>query len=247
MHITEIYNKLDKLYPFSAAESFDNSGYVYISENKEITKAVLCLDITDEVINTAKEQGAQLIVCHHPLIFDGIKMLDEKRDALYIKLVKYGISAISLHTNFDVAENGLNENCAAVIGIKGNNLYNENGIVYGDFGTEDLQNIALNIKNSLGVDRLRYFDSGKPVKTAALVCGAGFSFFESAAEKGIDLFITGECKYHHFIKAKQYGISLIDAGHFFTERIFSRVIEKPISEMGIKTIVFEDKLFYNEI
>lgn len=252
MRINELYTYLDRLYPFNTAEGFDNSGFVYKSENQIIKKALLCLDITLDAVKEAVSVGADVIISHHPLAFEGIKKFDFDKDNVLVLLIKHGISAISLHTNFDAAENGLNVNLARILGLKNvSGIVGSNGGKYagivGEFDTDSFDEIALNIKEALEVPTLKVFDSGEKVKKAVIVSGAGFSFFEQAVSTGADLFITGQCKYHNFNEAYMQGISLIDAGHFYTERIFGDILENALLNTDIETVKYKDKIYYKEI
>ena len=104
--IVDIYNYIDSFAPFDIAMDFDNVGILVGDKNAEPTRAIVTLDVTDEVIDEAKEKSAQLIVSHHPVIFNPLKRLSA--DSVVYKLAQSGISVISAHTNLDLSSDGTN-------------------------------------------------------------------------------------------------------------------------------------------
>ncbi len=116
MTIMDIYRQIDKFAPFRFQEKWDNSGILIGDENSYVTKALLALDVTPAVIDEAEKFGAELIITHHPIIFDGIKSI--KQDSLHYRLINSGIGVISAHTNLDVAERGVNTALAEMLSLK---------------------------------------------------------------------------------------------------------------------------------
>ena len=115
--IIDIYKEIDKVAPFNTAAEFDNVGLLIGSFDTEVKKALLALDVTSEVINEAINIGANLIITHHPVIFNPLKRIREE-DAVY-KLIKNDIAVISVHTNLDLALNyGVNFTLANKLGVK---------------------------------------------------------------------------------------------------------------------------------
>ncbi|MEI3579428.1 MAG: Nif3-like dinuclear metal center hexameric protein [Acutalibacteraceae bacterium] len=125
--VSMIYGKLNSLAPFATQESWDNSGLLAGDPGAEVTQALVVLDITGDAVREAQELGAQLIVSHHPVIFQPLKKLESGSVAW--ELARAGISAISAHTNLDKARGGVNDCLAAALGL-------ENVTVYGVEGRE---------------------------------------------------------------------------------------------------------------
>ena len=105
--IGDIYAYIDTLAPYSTAEERDNTGLSVGSMENDITKAGFALDLTSDIVSQAVKDGCDLIITHHPLIFEPLKNVDA--DTCVYKLIENGIAHISAHTNFDIAPNGVNE------------------------------------------------------------------------------------------------------------------------------------------
>lgn len=114
--VGDIYRWMDSIAPFATAMDFDNVGLLVGDAAQPVERVLVSLDITGAVVEEAKEKGAQLIVSHHPVIFQPLRRL-EAGSAPY-KLAQYGISAICSHTNLDMAENGVNAVLAQRLGLK---------------------------------------------------------------------------------------------------------------------------------
>lgn len=119
---------LSELAPPALAESYDNVGLLVGAPAQEVTKAVIALDITSAVIDEAVGLGAQLIISHHPVIFHPVKKLPSQgRGAIPYKLARYGLSALCMHTNLDIADGGVNDCLAEVLGVEGCSVLDTTG------------------------------------------------------------------------------------------------------------------------
>lgn len=107
MTVKDVLKYLKGIAPLETAESYDNVGLLVGDANTEVKGVCTCLDITHAVVKEAFEKGANLIVSHHPVIFEGLKQIPEW--SIVYDLIQHGICAIAMHTNFDIAENGVNE------------------------------------------------------------------------------------------------------------------------------------------
>lgn len=114
--VRDVYNYIDEIAPFDTAMDFDNCGMLVGNYSEVINKVLLSLDITPDVVKEAKKLGANLIISHHPVIFNPIKRLDS--NSVPYLLAKNGISAICAHTNLDMADCGVNTALADLLGIK---------------------------------------------------------------------------------------------------------------------------------
>jgi dinuclear metal center YbgI/SA1388 family protein len=231
--LNEIYSYLCSLAPLELQMEFDNSGLLVGRRQAKIHKVLLALDITDEVIDEALAEKAELIVSHHPIIFHKLRSLsDEGADDSVLKLAENGLAAIRMHTNLDIAAGGVNDVLLALLGASGPESLDHEGC--GRVG-ELSQPIPLSaflrsVKSALHAQGLRYYDAGKPVSRLAVMGGAGGDYIMDAWEKGCDTYVTSDIKYHQFLDAARLGINLIDADHFYTENPVIPVLAGKLSQ-----------------
>ena len=117
MTIKELLDILDKIAPFSLQESYDNSGIQFADLEAPIIKILLALDVTLEILEEAIENKANLILTHHPLLFAPLKQITKQNNPLLFQTITNQINLLALHTNYDLAENGLNDYVASLLGI----------------------------------------------------------------------------------------------------------------------------------
>ena len=118
MKVKNLLNNLDKIAPFFLQESFDNSGIQFADLDAPITKILLSLDVTQDVLDEALENKTNLIITHHPLLFSPLKQITKQKNPLLFKIITNKINLLAMHTNYDLAENGLNDYVANLLGIK---------------------------------------------------------------------------------------------------------------------------------
>ncbi|TVQ92285.1 MAG: Nif3-like dinuclear metal center hexameric protein [Bacteroidetes bacterium] len=119
MKLGELVKAFEQIAPFSLQEDYDNSGIQFGDPEKEVKRGLVCIDITEEIIDEAIEKQCDLVISHHPLIFRGIKKLTGKHytERALIKAIKHDISLISVHTNLDSVINGVNKKLAEKLGL----------------------------------------------------------------------------------------------------------------------------------
>ena len=234
--VGEVFTFLQEKAPFELQEGFDNAGFLVGREGAAVSKILVTLDITEAVVQEAVEQGAQLIVSHHPVIFGGAKSVTDQTVAgrILLTLVENHISAICAHTNLDTVEGGVNDALALRLGLTDIGLLKQDGIDgqgrpygigrVGHVPEQSLYDFALSVKRLLGANGLRIVDGGKPVHRVAVGGGACGDLMGSALAEGCDTFVTSDIKYHSFLEAKALGLNLIDAGHFPTEDVVCPVL-----------------------
>ena len=217
--VHDIYAFLQELAPLELQMDYDNSGFQLGSLCAEVTTVLLALDITDAVIEEAFEQGAELIVSHHPLIWESLRCVSEENAPKLMRLIEKHISVISMHTNLDIAEGGVNDVLLRRLGPEP--LEPLDGFGCGRIGEYDVpvsmgDFLAL-CRNRLNTRGLRFYDAGKPVRRLAVMGGSGGSELKTAIAKGCDTYLTADIKYNQFLEAAEYGLNLIDGDHFCTE------------------------------
>jgi len=216
--VNDILNKIDEIAPFSLALDFDNCGLLIGNINAQVSSCLLALDITNEVIDIAVKSNSSLIITHHPIIFNPMKSI-LKNDLAY-KLIQNNISVISAHTNLDITTGGVNDVLCKLIGLgKITMLENSDGAVrIGEIPKSITgKALATMTKKVLNAKGVLVTNGTKLVKKIAVSSGAGGGYLQSALEAGADAFITGEVKHNQFVDAINSGITLISAGHHYTE------------------------------
>lgn len=222
--ICDIYDIINAVAPFESQLGFDNSGLLVGDAGTLVTRALLCLDITEDVIEEAAGINANLIISHHPVIFHPIKALNS-RDAAYL-MAKRGIAALCCHTNLDLSPIcGVNVALASRLGLKNirqENVFGEDSILFsGDLETPCTpEEFALLVKERLGVKALRMIPGDGTVKRVFLCSGAGGGEAAHAACRGGDAFVTGELRHHEALEARKTGLTCVVAGHYETEVVF---------------------------
>lgn len=236
--VNDIYCFIDEIAPFALQEGYDNSGLIIGNGENGVSKALIALDVTEDIALEAEQAGADLIVTHHPVIFRALKRIDTKTPLGV--LLANDVSVISAHTNFDSAK--MNDILCERLGlVPCEPLAVENGVPVGYIcGSETELNavqLAERIKKALGNKVVRYNDlsrtfvhNEKKIKRIAVCSGSGGSFLGDVLSKKADCYITGDVKHDVFIDAHNAGLCVFDAGHFHTENIFCEYMKKLLSE-----------------
>ena len=121
MKIKQVVDALEHYAPLHLQEGYDNAGLqVGLTEAVEMSGALLCLDVTEEVVEEAVQKGCNLIVSHHPLIFRKLARISDENyvQRTVRKAIKNDISIVSMHTNMDAATGGVNFKIAEKLGLE---------------------------------------------------------------------------------------------------------------------------------
>ena len=239
--VNDILTFLETLAPRSMKMDWDNVGLLCGSRKTEVTKVLVALDPFEGVCEEAAAWGAQLLVSHHPIIFKALNSItDDTSIGRSIQLLcRENISAINAHTNLDCAPGGVNDRLAAALGLTEIEVIDPMGVDAegkewgllrkGTVPEQPLTDFLSLVKTALGCEGLRYVDGGKPVRQVAVGGGACASELMEAYRAGCDTFVTSDVKYNQFWDAKDLGMNLIDAGHFYTENPITACLAEKIS------------------
>lgn len=236
MTVGEILSYLDTLAPLNSAESFDNVGLLVGGSTGEVTGVCCCLDITHAVIKEAVEKGANLIISHHPVIFDALKNIPEW--SVPAELIRRDIAAIAMHTNFDIAEGGVNDTLVELLEWTSEGVLEvtqRDGKGFGAVCEMPLEftpeMLAEYCKEKLDLGGVRYSRISRPIKRIAVCCGGGVdrTVMQLARERGCDAIISGDIKHNFWIEAENCGMTLVDAGHFGTEKAAAHRLAKLVT------------------
>lgn len=233
--VFDLYSAIDQFAPFSLSMDFDNTGILVGDRHQPVSKVLLALDCTMDVVNYAKEIGAQLIITHHPVIFHPIKRVNE--DNVVYHLIRSQIAVISAHTNLDIAEGGVNDVLAQAIGLQNisglelldpaaQSYLGRIGILLNPISASEF---AALVKESLHARSVKFADAGNKIQKVALCSGSGADCLASALAAGADALLTSEVKQHEYLNAAAAGISIFDAGHFDTEDIVTETLKEKLA------------------
>lgn len=242
MTVSDVFNLLNERFDFSYTMHEDNVGLLVGSGDSVVKGIHLCLDLTDESLADAIKNGANLIVTHHPVIFDGLKRVTD--DSRIYKAIRNDIAIISAHTNLDAAEGGINHLLTKLLGLV--NVVKPEGtgifFIVGRVGElpepMSADELAKKISYVLNA-HVTYVGENKAIKTLAICSGGGGGLYKEALLTKADAYLTGDCKYDYFMHAHDIGHTLFDAGHFHTEDIIIPVVANLLKEAFPDTPITE--------
>jgi dinuclear metal center YbgI/SA1388 family protein len=238
--VADIAKVIEDFAPRSLQEDYDNSGLQLGSPEMPVSSALLCLSVTEDIVDEARQRGCNLIVSHHPLFFKSIKRLSDTTsiERIAVKAIKNGIAIYSAHTNLDSTNGGISYEMAHALRMDNVKplIPNTNdkrcglGII-GDIPAMPALEFLRHLKELFNVKNLRY-SSRTPkivIRKVALCGGSGAPFISDAIAANADAYVCGDIKYHDF-DAFGPDILLTDIGHFESElaskKIFNRIIKE---------------------
>ena len=263
--VSDVKAAIEEIAPLSLQEPWDNSGLIIGFENETVEKILTCLELNEAVAEEAVAAGVDMVVTHHPLIFDGIKAITDgsAQGRTMMKLMKSGISVYSCHTPFDKIRGGNNDMIAELLdlssvkNLRGDDVESPSKMVdrmdeadigrigklkkpmsFMDFIAAAADKLNMSIRDFRMVG-----DLDSEITTIGICTGAGADLIEMAAAAGCQLMITGDVKYHEAQSAKDIGICVLDAGHYGTEKFFAANMKKMLDkELDGKTEVIASKM-----
>ena len=233
MRLGDIYDYLDTLSPFSTQAIWDYSGLLIGQKSDEIEHLYLSLDVDSALLDEVPENA--LIVTHHPLIFAGLKQLNFAKypSSLIQKMVQKKISLIAMHTNFDLSH--LNAYVVSKLGFTISE--SQEYVAYFDVNMS-FEDLSTHVKRVFGIDNLRVVKASSWVRRCALTSGSGGDLI---AKINADCFLSGDLRYHQALEAKENNLSLMDIGHFESERYFPECLAKNLKNFPLKAIMSNSK------
>lgn len=227
--VKDIISIMDSIAPERTAADFDNTGFTVGDRESLVTGIVMTLDCTEETIDFAIRNGCNMIITHHPLIFDPIKSVttDTPVGKTVYKLIKNGISFYAAHTNYDRVAGGTDDILASAAGITDTQrleteIMDGENIGFGRIGSVGgitAGELKKRLEQAMGATVISTADDSRIIEVAASCAGAGSSLVLEAAKKGADIFITGEAKYNVCVDAKRMGMDVILCSHQRSEQI----------------------------
>lgn len=211
----EIVRRIEEFAPLETQEKWDCSGWLIETKNKNVKKIMLCLTVTEDILNQAKKEHCDMIVSHHPLFFVPFKFVQ-------------GIDIYCAHTNLDAANGGTTDVLINSLNLENININTYIGnpfLRYIEYKTE-ISKFIQKLKNISS--NLRYVNPNNisNLSKIAFCAGSGSEFIKEAFEIGADAFVTGDLKFHTAIESP---IAIFDIGHFESEIMVLRVFKNLIN------------------
>ena len=260
--IYQVVDALEHYAPLPLQEGYDNAGLqVGLTEAVEVSGALLCLDVTEAVVDEAIRKGCNLIVSHHPLIFRKLARISDENyvQRTVRKAIKNDITIVSMHTNMDAAKGGVNFKIAEKLGLRNLRFFGGEKEIDGVIGGEGVIGEITDETDTLHADGIAADDLvlmlrerfqaecvqcnqllRRPIRKVALCGGAGSFLLDAAIAAGADAFITGEMHYHEFFGHEQE-IQICVIGHYQSEQFTSEIFRSIITEKcpGVKCEISE--------
>ena len=245
MTVRELYEMLSDRIPEDLREEWDNDGIMCCADDlASVNRVLVTLDVTEEIVDYAIDNGFDLILSHHPLVFKPIKSIDPENHVSrkLIKLIKAGVSVVSLHTRADKVRGGVNDCLARMLGLLDVEVFGDDCL--GRIGhlerETSLEEFAARVKSALGIEKVMVSDAYNPVYSVALVGGDGKGYIGEAIENGADTYLSGRIGYNTMEEAAEMGINLIEAGHYATEfpvtKFFSNLLLKIDPKLTVEIV-----------
>ncbi len=235
--LDEIYQFLDSLSPFDSQESWDNSGILLGKNGAKIKEIFVALEATKEIAQNLPCDS--LLITHHPLIFKPLKNLraDFYPNNILEILIRKNIALIAMHTNFDLSH--LNKSFVRdVLGFK--KFSQDRFIIKVPFNASFAELLRL-IQAKIPQSALKITQSSDFIETLIIVCGAGCGAINDEVLCENDCIITGDVKYHDAMRFLSLKVSIIDVGHYHSERHFGAILQKNLKKIDYNAIICDSK------
>lgn len=246
MQCRELLRRLDELAPQAYACEWDNPGFLAGREEKEIRRVLVALDATDEVVEQAIREQADMLLTHHPLIFKPLKQVNNQNfiSRRIVKLIQADICYTAMHTNFDIAPGCMADLAAERLGLQPEEPLEVTGeadghpVGVGKIGTlsepVSVEVLARRVKEAFGLPFVTVYGTEQvtePVNRVAISPGAGGSMIAHGVKKGAQVLVTGDIGHHDGIDAAACHMAVIDAGHYGLEHIFIPFMAEYLRQM----------------
>ena len=245
---SELINRFNQLWPLDGAEPWDAPGLIVGSENRKISRVLLSVDVTADVLDEAIDGQFDFILSHHPFIMRGVTSVAEStpKGDVIARAIRAGVDLYAAHTNADIVSGGVSEALAAALGL--GNLRplvsgDDKSVGHGRIGllSEPIQlgDFARRVAKVLpstaqGVKVAG--DYGQLVQTIAVCGGAGDSFIEAAVKAQVDVYLTSDLRHHPVQDAREASRfsagkpALVDVAHWAGEWLWLEVAAATLAQ-----------------
>lgn len=254
LSLHQLIGTLNQMWPRSLAEEWDQVGLVLGHPEASVTTALLCVDVVDQTVTEAIDQGVDVIIAHHPLLLRGVTSLaeDQSKGHLVARLIRGGVALFTAHTNADAVDGGTSETLGRALGLKNMEVIapsSEPTMGIGRVGVlatpTRLYDLASQLGGLVPQTAAGIKVSGDPeqlVTRVALCTGAGDSLLGHPQVASADVYITGDLRHHPASDTQQarllgHGPALIDVSHFASEWFFldsvKRSLEASVPQLDV--------------
>lgn len=232
MLLKELISHFDSLWPQASKEEWDRPGLMLGSPKQDISKVLLSVDVTREVMEEAVALGCNLVLSHHPMFMRGAFELSESgfKGSLAALATRSNIAVFSAHTNADFQPGGVTDSLARQLGLTNIKplASTSSHVVVGDVTESTLLDFARIVARKIPAVAQGIRVSGDPkrlVSKVAVLAGAGDSYLTEVARSEADLYITSDLRHHpaqDFAQQSQLdgGPALMDIAHWAAEWVW---------------------------
>ena len=234
MTVRDVYNRIDAFAPFDTQAEFDHSGLQIGDWDAPVSGVLLAVDLSLATVDEAIAKGCNLIVVHHPPIWDALPALceDDYYQRLARRMVQHNLHCIAAHTNLDKCAGG---NSESVIGLLGGQ---PTGAMECDpyaitfaIPRVSVDELVRRVRHTLD-DPYAYAVGPDAIVQGGVLCtGAGYNpqVMRQCAATG-RVYLTGEVKHHYMREVQDIGAHLIVFGHWASEKVFVDIMSKLLAE-----------------
>lgn len=235
----EIISKIERYASPDLAESWDNTGWQINLHHDYTNRVLVALSFTKDVLEQAITNDCDLIITHHPPIFHKLNKIDNN---ILIQAIKHNICVYSAHTNLDKTYGSTTDALCGVLGLK--NLITVNDYIKISHLKDEiaLDEFISGVKQSLDSQRIKLINPSniQTIRNVAICAGAGGSYIETLHDYDIDIYITGDIKFHAALEVE--GFAVADIGHFESELPVLPLIQGLIAKAGVETIIAREQV-----
>ena len=250
MKVRNIAAAIESFAPLALQESYDNAGLIVGRMDDDVHKALLAVDVTEEVIAEAVAEGCDMIITHHPIIFHAMKRFNSasQTERCVEEAIRRGIVLYAAHTNLDSTPDGMSWRVAQMLGLENIAVMqptNTEGAGFGVVGelaeAMPSADFMRRVMERFDVKALRHSDVVKPeIRKVAICTGSGGSLIDDARKSGADIYLTADLRYNDFMRHEN-AIILADMGHFESEycaiQILFDILSKKIPIFAVRKSV----------
>ena len=245
MKVSQITEIIENKVPKHLAYEWDNVGLLVGDKEKDVNSVFITLDTNLETVKEAINEGADMIISHHPILFSPLKKIEygtPEGDMIRL-LIENNIPLYAAHTNMDTANGGINDKLAELLNLSDIKVLDENPLFpdtglgrYGKIKAITLSDLTERVKSVLNTPLRFTGDENTIIETVAIGSGACSELVPVALKKGCDVLLTADMKYHQMIDASSLGLCVIDAGHYPTEICVMDIFEDILSDTNLNII-----------